>query len=107
MVSYAFWEDSDDITTKIGRLDFDTDGTSCKSSKIIDYYVKQTIMNTKRSPWPHNEDSVCAWKYTFINDDIETKLNVEIYTDSFNGALASSRPILTLALAVVIITILL
>ena len=56
-------------------------------------------MHTKRSPWPYNLDSVCAYNYTFTNDDNDKINDVEIYSDVLDGALTTSSPILVLALA--------
>ena len=104
MVSYAFWEEGEPITVTTQVHGFGSDGVTCaiSSSGDLDYYQKMDTMHTKRSPWPYNNDSVCAYNYTFTNDDNDKSNDVEIYSDVFDGALSTSSSILVISLATLI-----
>ena len=40
------------------------------------------MIYTENSPWPYNDDEVCAMKWIFQNDDKDLNQLVEIYTSS-------------------------
>mmetsp|Transcript_29382 Transcript_29382/g.39106 ORF Transcript_29382/g.39106 Transcript_29382/m.39106 type:complete len:112 (-) Transcript_29382:57-392(-) len=77
------WRFNEQVTVTTVDYGFDKDDDSkCvkKKGSSSDFYAKNTIEYTARSPWPYNEDNVCATHYEVTNDDKDRESTVTFYT---------------------------
>ena len=83
--SYISWEGNEAITVKAEAYRDAADGNGCevKAAHCLedqDYYPKNQQMYTTDTPWPFNKDDVCAYRYIFFNDQVQTNNNVDVFT---------------------------
>ena len=57
-----------------------SDDCVAKANEKPDYYAKNTIEYTSRSPWPYNDYRVCSTYYEVKNDDTDRESEVTFYT---------------------------
>ena len=65
---YATWSNTALITVRTQKLVWQGDECVESDEYPADYYDKMDMMYTENSPWPYNDDSACAIKWTFKND---------------------------------------
>ena len=81
--SYITWRFNEQVTITVEKYTFDeSDPEKCvpKKNSQKDYYAKNTIEYTARSPWPYNEDNVCATYFEITNNDTDRESDVNYYT---------------------------
>ena len=82
MTSYAWWELGTELHVQIEQLEHDTTAGNdeCKSTGIIETYIRNDLLQTSRTEFPYNRDHICGYNYTFINLNADTTEDVTIYT---------------------------
>ena len=83
MTSHATWGQGIAITASYQAYGFESaDSDDCKTEPdpVIEYYPRNQIMHTARTPWPYKDQFVCAYNITFQNDRDDDFPTVEVYS---------------------------
>ena len=80
--SYISWEWNEQVTITTEKYGFNPEEAGkCKEiGAKTNFYAKNTIEYTSRSPWPYNENDICATYIKIRNDDKDRESQVTFHT---------------------------